>query len=75
MTQPDRAVARFLLKPGRKYEDAVQSGQPYDRVKEVNADTRQAGAALIKTGRARNRETLIFVNNRLEGNALDTIAA
>ncbi len=43
----EKIAARFLLKPGRKYEQA-------------------AGP---------KRRTLIFVNNRLEGNAISTIAA
>jgi len=29
-TNPALVAARFLLKPGRKYEDAVKSFQPYD---------------------------------------------
>lgn len=76
-THPDLVAARFLLKPGRKYEAAVKAFAPYDRTQEVNAEARQAGADLIKEGKAnaKKRKTLIFVNNRLEGNALETIAA
>jgi len=73
-TNPDLVAARFLLKPGRKYEDAVKSFQPYDKTKEVNEEARQAGAALIQEGKkAPKRKTFIFINNRLEGNALMTI--
>ncbi len=70
-------AARFLLKPGRRYEEAVKAFQPYDRTKEVNEEARKAGADLIKEGKSAEttRKTLIFVNNRLEGNALETIAA
>ena len=76
VTNPDLVAARFLLKPGRKYEDAVQAFQPYERVKEINDDARRAGAALIKDGKKKGRgKRLIFVNNRLEGNALETILA
>jgi uncharacterized protein YecE (DUF72 family) len=75
-TNPELVAARFLLKPGRKYEEAVKSFQPYDKTQEVNAEARQAGAALIAEGKkAANRKTFIFVNNRLEGNALQTISA
>jgi uncharacterized protein YecE (DUF72 family) len=75
-TSPDLVAARFLLKPGRRYEDALRAFQPYDRTREVNDEARAAGAALIREGkRSPNRKTFIFVNNRLEGNALDTIAA
>jgi hypothetical protein len=63
------------LKPGRKYEDAVKTFQPYDSTKEINEDARKAGAALIKEGTQNpQRKTFIYVNNRLEGNALATIA-
>jgi uncharacterized protein YecE (DUF72 family) len=76
-TNPELVAARFLLKPGRKYEEAVRTFQPYAQVKEVNEESRKAGAALIQEGTAAvgKRKTLIFVNNRLEGNALGTIAA
>lgn len=76
-TNPDLVAARFLLKPGRKYEEAVKTFQPYDKTKEVNDEARKAGANLIKEGKSpdKQRKTLIFVNNRLEGNALNTIAA
>ena len=69
-------AARFLLKPGRKYEEAVKTFQPYDKVKEPNLEARAAGAALIKEGKKTpGRKTFVFVNNRLEGSALETIAA
>ena len=75
-TDPELVAARFLLKPGRRYEDAVQSFQPYDKTKEVNEEARKAGAALIQEGKkTAKRKTFIFVNNRLEGNALFTIMA
>jgi len=75
-TNPELVAARFLLKPGRKYEDAVKTFQPYDQTKEVNDEARQAGRELIKEGKqSPKKKTLIFVNNRLEGNALNTIAA
>lgn len=76
-THPELVAARFLLKPGRKYEEAVKAFQPYDQTREVNVAARQAGTALVREGRTagKQRKTLIFVNNRLEGNALETIAA
>lgn len=75
-TNPDLVAARFLLKPGRKYEEAVKAFEPYEGTKEVNEDARCAGTALIKGGKKNpKRKTLIFVNNRLEGNALNTIRA
>ena len=69
--------ARFLLKPGRKYAEAVKTFEPYDRVQEPNDDARAAGAKLIAEGEAAagKKKTFIYVNNRLEGNALETIDA
>ena len=74
---PKLVAARFLLKPGRKYEEAVQTFQPYDRVREPNPEARTAGQALVAEGHAAGpeRKTFIYVNNRLEGNALETIDA
>ena len=77
VTNPDLVAARFLLKPGRKYEQAVKAFEPYDSIKEENPEARAAGRALIAEGQAAGpkRRTFIYVNNRLEGNAISTIAA
>jgi uncharacterized protein YecE (DUF72 family) len=76
-TNPELVAARFLLKPGRQYEEAVKTFEPYDRVREENPDARAAGRTLIAEGQTAGsqRKTFIFVNNRLEGNALGTITA
>lgn len=76
-TNADLAAARFLLKPGRKYEAAVKAFEPYEKTREVNDEARQAGADLIKERKAGpgQARTFIYVNNRLEGNALETITA
>jgi uncharacterized protein YecE (DUF72 family) len=76
-TNPNLCAARFLLKPGRKYEESVKLFEPYDRIKEPNPDARAAGAALVKEGvdSGGKRKTFIYVNNRLEGNALESIDA
>ena len=73
LTNPRLCGARFLLKPGRKYQEAVDRFSPYDRVQDPNPEARAAGAKLIKDGVAavgEGRKTFIYVNNRLEGNAL-----
>jgi hypothetical protein len=46
-------------------------------VKEPYPEAREAGRALIAEGKAvgPERKTFIYVNNRLEGNALETIDA
>ena len=76
-TNPEVVAARFLLKPGRRYEVAVSLFQPYDKTREINPEARAAGAALIREGASAGpaRKTFIYVNNRLEGNSLETIAA
>jgi len=76
-THPNLCAARFLLKPGRQYEESVRLFEPYDKIKEPNPDARSAGAVLVKEGveAGGKRKTFIYVNNRLEGNALDTIDA
>lgn len=57
--------------------EAVKTFQPYDKVKEPYSDARAAGRALIAEGERfePRRNTYIYVNNRLEGNALETIDA
>src|SRR5436305_1923889 len=61
--------ARFLLKPGRKYEEAKKNFSPYDRTHEVNEEARNAAKSLVAEGVSTpGRKTFIFVNNRLEGN-------
>jgi uncharacterized protein YecE (DUF72 family) len=67
-------AARFLLKPGRDYETAVKLFKPYDRIKEPNPEARAAAVKLIQQ-HPKPGKTFIFVNNRLEGNALETIAS
>jgi uncharacterized protein YecE (DUF72 family) len=76
-TSPDFFGARLLLKPGRKYEDAVKLFSPYDQIKDPYPEGRAAGAKLIQETRSRSGRTkgFIYVNNRFEGNALDTIAS
>ena len=77
ITNPEFAGARFLLKPGRKYQDAVDLFSPYGEIKEPNPDARTAGAELIRRREAKQaiRQLFLYVNNRLEGNALLTIMA
>jgi hypothetical protein len=68
-------VARFLLKPGRNYQQAVELFQPYEKIKEVYEEGRAAARKLIEEARRRGSETYIYVNNRFEGNSIETIKA
>jgi uncharacterized protein YecE (DUF72 family) len=76
-TNPEFFGARLLLRPGRKYEEAVKLLSPYDRIKDPYPEGRAAGVRLIQETCGRDGATkgFIYVNNRLEGNALETIAA
>jgi hypothetical protein len=77
VTNPNLVAARFLMSPGRKYDESLKLFQPYDRLREADEDARESGAALIVGGERYEprRKTFVYINNRLEGNALETIAA
>jgi len=67
----------FLLKPGRRYEESVKLFGPYDRVKESKLGGPLLPVLhLVKEGveAGGKRKTFIYVNNRLEGNALEPSA-
>ena len=68
-------MVRALLRQGRAYEDAVQQFAPYDRVRDENPEARESLRKLIQRMREERRAAYIFVNNRLEGNAPETIRA
>ena len=69
--------ARLLLKPGRKYQEAVNAFSPYASVQEPLPAARKAAAEFVLRRRNSSKpaSTLIYVNNRMEGNALQTIKA
>lgn len=71
----DFTVARALLRHGRAYEQAVEKFAPYRHVQDPNPETRDALRGLIGRARERHEPSYIFVNNRLEGNAPETIEA
>jgi uncharacterized protein YecE (DUF72 family) len=77
VTNPEFAGARFLLKPGRKYQEAVDLFSPYDKIKQPYEEGRTAAAELINQVMLKQliRKLFLYVNNRLEGNALLTIMA
>ena len=69
----DFAVCRALLRRGRVYERAVEEFQPYTEIKDENPEARQSMRVLIGRAREDREFLLLFVNNRLEGNAPRTI--
>ena len=76
-TSPEFFGARFLLRPGRKYEEAVKRFSPYDAIKDPYPEGRAAAVSLMGQPRAAGpgAKGFLYVNNRFEGNALQTIAA
>lgn len=75
-SNPSLVAARFLLAPGSLYESAIDAFAPFDAIKHVEPDARDAVAALVAEGVATpQRRTYIFINNRLEGSAPRTIHA
>jgi len=78
--------SRLLLKPGRKYADAVGAFEPYEKIHETQPDIRAAAIDLIGSELKQDRSlkvaetpsvqaegSYLYVNNRLEGNSLFTI--
>lgn len=69
----DFTVARALLKPGRRYADAVKQFEPYNRVQEPQPQLRKGLVQLVQEALLRRIEAFILANNRAEGNAPGTI--
>jgi hypothetical protein len=67
------SVARALLKPGRSYQEAVETFQPYDRVKEENPELRMGLVESVRRCIADGKTLYAYVNNRAEGNSPKTI--
>jgi hypothetical protein len=63
-TNPALVTAHFLLKPGRRYEEAVKKFQPYDKIQEVNAEARKAP---IQEGTRRFRSEDIHLREQSSG--------
>ena len=69
----DFLVCRALLRRGRAYEEAVAKFTPYTEVLDPNPEARESMRVLIRRAEEGRRMALLFVNNRLEGNAPATI--
>ena len=71
----DFTVARALLKPGRRYAEAVKQFQPYDRIQESQPAMRRDLVRLVEKALGHGIEAYVLANNRAEGNAPGTIRA
>lgn len=74
---PDCFGARFLLRPGRRYEEAVRLFSPYDQVRDPFPAGRAVMLDMILSclRQPRPGRAYIYINNRFEGSALGTLAA
>jgi hypothetical protein len=70
----DFTVCRALLRPGRGYEEAVKRFATYEQVREAYPEAREALTSVVNRAREKATPTIIFVNNRVEGNAPGRIA-
>ena len=77
VTNPGCLAARFLLRPGRSYEQAVRQFSPYQEIRDPNVEGRATAAALVRRGLRSGGKTKVtlFVNNRYEGHSPGTIVS
>jgi uncharacterized protein YecE (DUF72 family) len=68
-------VSRALLRPGREYGESVAMFSRYAKTREEYPEGRDALRRLIRKSIERGRTAYIHVNNRFEGNAIETIRA
>ncbi|MGC8988611.1 MAG: DUF72 domain-containing protein [Verrucomicrobiia bacterium] len=69
-------AARLLLDPGHPYALAVKEFSPYDRIVRPSPSARTGAVEIIRSATGANpKRAFIYVNNRLEGNAPQTIWA
>lgn len=73
ITTAKHVVARLLLRPGRAYQQAVEQFSPYEHVQDPYPEGRSALRDLIKSNTPGDTSLYAFVNNRFEGNAIETI--
>ncbi len=71
----DFLVSRALLRWGRPYAEAVGLFAPYTQVQDPSPEARAGLRNLIERARRNRMQAYIYVNNRLEGNAPQTIMA
>lgn len=69
----DFSVARLLLKPGRGYQEAVDTFQPYDRIQEPQDGILTVVNQMLHHEPALKNGFYVLGNNRLEGHAPTTL--
>jgi len=77
ITNPALLAARFLVREGRTFEQAVKKFSPYSEIKDPNPEGRAAAVELARRGLKSKGKTkvMVLVGNRYEGHSPGTINA
>ena len=62
-------VIRWLLRGNRRYEEARERYQPFNRLAEPDPPTRTTVAMLVANALSQGREVFVIVNNKAEGSS------
>ncbi|MCO4769767.1 MAG: DUF72 domain-containing protein [Deltaproteobacteria bacterium] len=71
----DVRLLRLLTVPGMEYGASVERFAPFDRLLDQADEVREAAVEIALEGLAAGAQTIVLVNNRLEGNSPATIDA
>lgn len=78
LEENDFVAARYLLKPHHTHQWAEEKMAPYNRIYEIDPNSRESLTRMLKYLISRKEDTgkpaFIYVGNQLEGNALHTLA-
>jgi hypothetical protein len=66
-------LVRWMLHPGRRYDEAKTRYQPFDRIVDDDPDNRQTIASLCLTALAAGHPAFVIANNKAEGSAPCTV--
>ena len=71
----DFTVVRALVGRSRTYEESAKMFKPFRATKETNPGTRDALGRIAERARRLGEPAFMFVENRIERDALSTMAA
>jgi hypothetical protein len=66
---------RTLVRQGRTYKESVETFEPFRATQEDDPGTRNALGRIAERARRLGEPAFMFVGNRIERNALSTMAA
>jgi len=77
VTNPSLLAARFLVREGRTFEQAVKKFSPYSKIQDANPEGRAAAVELARRGlKSKGRtKVMVLVGNRYEGHSPGTVNA